>query len=283
MHRLRLCLALFAALVLGCNQKEKDESASSGSAAPAPAKTPPPKPPGKKPARPEPTPDPEPEPTPKAKPKVELPGAAIEITAEALAKAYQDDESAADAKYKRKSLLVSGAIFARFQFGTQHSLLLEGGVTCTIKPGSEKDVGTAQRGQQVRLIGRCDGDMGTLVIADSVVLEVKPAKYITVTADDLFADFAKDEKAAEKKYTSPNDSGVAYLHVTDARVAKIDRRNIYLTGPTTKDAKVQFLANYLEGDAKPFAGIKVGDRISVKGHCYFTGRDYLIDWATIAP
>src|SRR5262245_141684 len=118
MHRSLLCLVLFAALALGCSQK--DETANSGNNTPAPAKAPTPKPPGKKPAKPEPTPDPEPEPqpepAPKTKPKGALPGDAIEITAEALAKAYQADEAAADAKYKRKALLVTGAIFAKFQF-----------------------------------------------------------------------------------------------------------------------------------------------------------------------
>jgi hypothetical protein len=268
MRRSLVCGALFAVLALGCGKKGAPTSGDG----PAPAEAPPPKP------------DPEPAPEPKPPSKVDIPAGAIEITSDALAKAYRADERAADAKYKGKPLLISGALGARFQIDAQHTALLSGGVTCVIKPGSENGVGTAQRGQDVRLVGRCNGGAGTIAVLDCAVLEVKPADFITVTADALFADFAKDAKAAAKKYSGPASSGPAYLHVTDARVTKIEEGKIDLTGPTTKGAKLQLRVSYLSEDAKPFAGVKIGDRISVKGHSYFHSENQLlIDWATIAP
>lgn len=230
-----------------------------------------------------------------SKPKEnKLPDTTPELTTTQLVREFARDQAAANAKYRGKTLIVRGTLYSRSRIFEQLSLTLTDGselkgVGGLVEVGSENGAGNALRGQTVRLKGRCEQGDGQLVaLSDCEVLEVVPAKFVVVTADTLLADFTRDLNVAGQKYAGQAMDAYAYLHVTDARVAQVGKNEVYLTGPTTKGAKIRLLANYRDEDAKPFAALKVGDKVSVKGQSYFSGafgdiHELVIDWATIAP
>jgi predicted Zn finger-like uncharacterized protein len=212
----------------------------------------------------------------------------IKITAEQLGREFVANEDAAWAKYREKTLVVSGALSSRLLFDRQLFVFLTGGVTGMIKLGAENGAGAALRGQTVRFKGKCtQGFARNVILSNCEVEEVVPANFVVVTADALFADFAKDPEAAGQKYAGPSTSGWKYLHVTDARVTEVGKNEVFLTGPKTKGAQLRLRAYYLDEDAKSFAGLKVGDKVSVKGQSYFhnplTEEELRLDWATIVP
>ena len=210
----------------------------------------------------------------------------IEITSEELAREFRADEFAANAKYRGKTLVVSGRLNGPPSGDQMLRMFVNGIVGAVIKPGSENGVRAALPGQMVRFKGQCEmGFARNIVLSNCEVLEVVPANFVTVTADDLFADFTNDASEASKKYRGRGMNDYVYLHITNARVTKIGKNEVYLTGPTTKDANIQVRVGYLDAAAKPFAQIKVGDQVSVKGASGsgLLDVELVISWATIAP
>jgi hypothetical protein len=228
--------------------------------------------------------------------KKEPPSAgATELTAEQLWTEYHKNKIAADKKYLGKTLIVSGPMYSAASLNGTLQLLLGlenlfpleafSSVTVIVKPGLGKGADAALRGQTVRFRGRLSDtpEQNNLIFEDCEVLEVVPVNFITVTADDLFAEFAKSPSAAVKKYAGPRiTSDYKYLHLTNARVTEIEKDKIFLTAPTKKGA-LRVTAQYRDEDAKPFAKLKIGDQVNVKGQSYGADTTLIIDWATIAP
>jgi predicted Zn finger-like uncharacterized protein len=224
-------------------------------------------------------------------------GGVVEITAEQLLTEYHKNKNAADKKYRGKTLIVSGPVGSRgfllsvsnvVQFDITFVDLFPSEaalVVAIVKPALAKGINATLRGQTVRFKGRLDDTSNTknLIFEDCEVLEVVPVNFITVTADDLFADFARNAKAAEKKYAGRTMSDYKYLHLTNARVTEIEKDKISLTAPTKKGAVLRVTASYLPEDAKSFAKLKVGDQVNVKGQSYGNETHIVIDWATIVP
>lgn len=101
----------------------------------------------------------------------------IAITAEALYQAYEDNEVAANLKYKDKQLEVTGTIsdFGVDVFGTSYIMLATGGsfkdTQVFFKKGEEEKIAELSKGQSVTVIGKGGG-----LIITSVVLNKAQVK-----------------------------------------------------------------------------------------------------------
>ncbi len=86
----------------------------------------------------------------------------IELTAKALTKAYDENELAADEKYKNKLLKVAGKITDISETLGNVTVQLEGhkflqNVMCSFEESEKGNVAKLKKGQQTTLLGRGDG------------------------------------------------------------------------------------------------------------------------------
>lgn len=91
----------------------------------------------------------------------------VEITAKDLTKAYEENELAADGKYRDKTLAVSGKISSIAETLGNVTVSLEGHngivtVMCSFEEDQKANVMKLKKGQNVTLIGKGDGSTGGL-------------------------------------------------------------------------------------------------------------------------
>jgi hypothetical protein len=103
---------------------------------------------------------------------------AIEITATALVQAYQDNEVAADQRFKGTTLLVSGAVDSvgkdvwgapYVSLRTDEEALGLRSVQAMFSRSDEWRVASLSKGQRVSIRGRCDGMLGNVLLQDSTL------------------------------------------------------------------------------------------------------------------
>jgi tRNA_anti-like len=86
----------------------------------------------------------------------------IELTSKALTKAYEENEIAADEKYKNKLIKVSGKITDIAETLGNVTVQLEGhkflqNVMCSFEESEKGNVAKLKKGQQTTFVGRGDG------------------------------------------------------------------------------------------------------------------------------
>lgn len=136
---LSLVAVIWIVIVLGCSAPPSSPSSSSS----APGSTPPP--------------------------------ATLVVEASALVKAYEDNEVAADNLYKGKFLEITGTIntigkdilddmYVSLRSGRELEIF---GVQCFFAEEHKSQLAALKKGQQVKIIGRCDGKFGNILIKDA--------------------------------------------------------------------------------------------------------------------
>jgi hypothetical protein len=107
----------------------------------------------------------------------QIPRTTIELSATDLFKAYKENRTAADANYKGKTLVVTGALFGRqvIDMHEARAVLVRIGegramVTCAVVSVGEDPTATFKLGEQLRVQGHCDGFIsGTVAINDCTI------------------------------------------------------------------------------------------------------------------
>lgn len=129
---------------------------------------------------PQPAPQPTPQPRPDARPAVprerpaaSAPAGASPLTANTLAREYEDNEVAADDKYRGKILHVIGVVdsVGKTEFTESPYVKLDSGIflrdiTCSFGKDDMPKLASLKKGQEVIITGRCDGkSFGAVVLS----------------------------------------------------------------------------------------------------------------------
>jgi len=103
--------------------------------------------------------------------------ASISITAEELYKDYEDNEVAADQKYKTRVLEVSGTVesigkdildemYVTLKVG-EYSIMT---IQCYFSGTYKNALAQLKKGQRIKLKGRCDGKFGNVLLKGCILL-----------------------------------------------------------------------------------------------------------------
>jgi hypothetical protein len=199
------------------------------------------------------------------------PGALTEVSAEDLARAYKDNEAAADATYKGKWLLVKGKVKHMQPDGKKNTAGVElDGVKrgkfdllvwCFGRPDETSKMLNLAVGQTATFEGKCLGTPAkTFVHLEHCrVKSTGPDPAIKTTAADLVREFADDEKAANEKYKDKE------VLVSDAVVLAANRGNTLVRfrappgGPP-----ITLQANFLFDQNDKIGKLKPGDKVKFR-------------------
>lgn len=93
----------------------------------------------------------------------------VAISAETLTAEYEENELAADGKYKDKVLAVSGKISSIAETFGSVTVQMEGkkimpNVICTFDDEQRAAVAKLKKGQKITMIGQCEGSTGGLYV-----------------------------------------------------------------------------------------------------------------------
>ncbi|MBO0699204.1 MAG: hypothetical protein J2P46_12480 [Zavarzinella sp.] len=198
--------------------------------------------------------------------------AVVKLDPEAYAAEVKKDEKAAAAKYKGKTIELSGTVsnVAR-NFGGDVFISLPSktagilGVSCFLK---DKNVfGKVVKGQEVTVRGRYpDLPFGTQILNCELV-KVGPSPALTYTAEELAKEWAKDKEAATKKWkdkvlivsgeigdTKSNDVGAISVFLKAGDKHRVDcgftafEKDI--AGKLKKGDKVKVVGEFFEFESK---------------------------------
>jgi hypothetical protein len=197
-------------------------------------------------------------------------GPPVEVTAEELAKAYKDDPAAADAKYKGRLVAVEGKLHDIMITGDVMVLLaglppepgqpLGTKVRCLPTKAEERRVWNASRGQTIKLKGKCAGMSGPFIdVMDCKVERMGSDPAVQLRASALVLEHAKDADGTDRKY---QDKAVT---LTDALVESKEAAALVVVSTSKKGPPVKIKATLPADYVKQLAGVKVGDRVTIKG------------------
>ncbi len=205
----------------------------------------------------------------------------LKTTADALVKEANKDEKATVAKYKGKIIELEGVVESANQHLETGSLTLVGGKgkfghldpICNVVDEYKNKVGWLGRGQKVSVIGKVVGaNASTISLYDCRVTEKGPSPTPKLTADELTAEFAKDEAAAKKKYdpeqTHPDHAlSTPKEIIVEGTVADVPK--------IKSEFGIETLAVILPGkdgmtvtcdvNKKTWESVKKGDKVTIKG------------------
>jgi tRNA_anti-like len=198
--------------------------------------------------------------------------AVVKLDAEAFAAEVKKDEKAAAAKYKGKTIELSGtAIGVQRNFGGDVFLSLPSktagilGVSCFLK---DKNVfGKVVKGQDVTVRGRYPDLQFGIQIMDCELVKVGPSPALTYTAEEIAKEWAKDKEAATKKWkdrvlivsgeigdTKANDVGAISVFLKAGEKLRVDcgftafEKDI--AGKLKKGDKVNLVGEFFEFESK---------------------------------
>jgi hypothetical protein len=201
------------------------------------------------------------------------------LTAEALAREYQADAGAADARYKGKWLAVDGLV--------EDIDLLAAGLTsvrirglpsdpdrklsgrslrCEFVAAALPEVSRIPRGQRLTFQGHCRGDHGGFVdFVECVPVEVGPEPTVAVAAAQLTRDFLADEKAADVRY---KDRALLVEGTVVGFKEEGDVRRLLLGGHNEQSpVAVRVLVACAAQDREQLGSLKAGDKVRIRGQC----------------
>ncbi len=208
------------------------------------------------------------------------PGPGIAITSLALDQEYDDNELAADKKYKGKALIVTGAIkkITRDDKPGKVTIELTGTagstVDCHFDRDKQAELGGLALGQEVTIRGTCKGKVRTFVTLETCSLDQKPPEEkkpegkgqdippLAVTAEELERAYDGNVVAADTMYKGKAlELTGKVVRVARNKPGKVTVEFESEVGPpvdcdfTTKEAQA------------PLGGVAVGDMVVVRGTC----------------
>jgi hypothetical protein len=201
------------------------------------------------------------------------------LTSEQLAKEFETDKGVADAKYKGKMIEVEGPLkdvmispsgditFRLVGFKADDGK--PGHTICGVPPAAEKEkIKNLTEGQKIKFKGECKGESSGMFVdlLKCEILSIGPDPAISITADQLTQDFAKDQKAAEAKY---KDKWLLVEGtVLELAEGNYDSLEVALEGIGKKDGKpLRVSATFSPNTKKDAASLKKGDKVKIKGGC----------------
>jgi hypothetical protein len=147
-------------------------------------------------------------------------------------------------------------------------------VRCTLRPDQRERARDLSRGQKVRLLGRCDGEVSSFEIsiidlADGEVEWVGPDPAIPVTAMELTRSYAEDRPEAERKY---NGRQLVIEGVFQELRDDLHRPVVVIAGYNEQTQHpVRILAAFRPDQRAAFDKVTKGQTIRIKGEC--NGKD----------
>jgi hypothetical protein len=197
-----------------------------------------------------------------------FPGGRGRVPSRDLARAFRDDNAAAEKRYKDWRYAVEGAVVGVVPDRPPTlAVRLDGGdgrfVRCLVRPGEEGKAAGLSLGQTVRLTGMCGGVYaGAVTVTDCKVEPVSPDTAERVDADALLA--ASDGAYAGK-----------FLAVTGGvLVSRTDDGTVIVAGPGSKGGRqirLVFGREWKDRLARYFTG----DPITFRARCKGTADKYV--------
>jgi hypothetical protein len=211
---------------------------------------------------------------------------AFKVSANELAREFLADPKKAFDKYKGKTIEVEGGVeFANKLIGDDKGFTLNGAkkdpkdvlalnIFCVVPAAHKEKAWWLGKGQKVKVVGELyNANSLAVYIKDSDFSELEPSPTATVSAQQMTADFAKDEAAAKNKYLNEgmNPKEVIVEGVVADLVTKPGSYIVVLEG--TKPVSVACATKKEELD-----GLKKGDKVTMKGDCsLFTKNDNMVN------
>jgi tRNA_anti-like len=207
----------------------------------------------------------------------------FKITPESIAKEIMADDKAAELKYKGKIVEIEGKIRVANQYLPVNNISLLGGkgkvgellMLCTPTKAYEDKMLWLGCGQTVSAVGEITSISPFLVeIKECTITDKDPSPAIKLTAEQLTAEFAKNETEAKKKYRSkplqPNDIAFALTEVvvegTVAKVVKIKSLLIADQVPVIILTGTDGMTVTCDVNQQTWESLKVGDKVTLKGY-----------------
>jgi hypothetical protein len=195
-----------------------------------------------------------------------------------LAKEFETDSVAANARFKNQWVLVEGPVEDADSFASGSVLVRLAGykgeqgkrvpghaVRCDFVPADTGKLLDLTRGQRLKLRGLCTGDSGSSFVDlhDCEAVEVGPDPSVVVSAVQLTKDYDEDGDAAEAKY---RDKPLRVEGVVLERRRDDGRPRVVLEGfDETAPNPLRVAALYPAERQEEFASLKKGDKVRVKG------------------
>lgn len=209
-------------------------------------------------------------------------GQVIALPVDDLEREYDENEPAADGKYKGRQLEVTGAV--QRVTGDAHpgklTVELTGArfatVECIFPTSKRAELGRLVVGESVTIRGRCKGKVdGVVVLENCVRVESGPDPAAgkgadpaaKVTAGALGREYQENELAADGKY-----KGKA-VEVTGkvARVARTKPGKVTVELQGDEDEFGLVFCDFLAKDSQPVAALKAGQVVTIRGKCQGNG------------
>jgi hypothetical protein len=188
----------------------------------------------------------------------------IKLDPEAFAKEVKKDERAAAAKYKGKTIELSGKVadvhrnasgdpFLSLPAKTAGIL----GVSCFLK---DKNVfGKVVKGQEVTVRGRYPDLQFGVQLLDCELVKVGPSPALTYTAEEMTKEWARDKAGAVKKWK--DKVLIVSGEVADTKANDVGAINVYLKGTD----KLRVDCGFTAFEKAVAEKIKAGDRVKLVG------------------
>ena len=185
----------------------------------------------------------------------------ITLTATALYNAYENNEVAADSKYKGKNVLISGTIKNIGKDILDKPYITLGGsgflgVQCFFEKSNVDQLMSLSKGQRIKVIGVVSGKVINVQVKDCSL----PSAKFTLTADELYNAYETNEVAADNKYKGE----FVLISGTIEGMSKNLFGNSYIaleTGKMSSNVKCFFE----KGKESELAWLSKGERVRVMG------------------
>lgn len=221
-------------------------------------------------------------------PEPPVEGKGIAVTDVDLAKAYDNDDAAADKQYKEKVVEVDGTVLNAtgrdvFLKGAFDSATFKGKqIMCRMAPPAREKAALLTVGQRVKIKGAClQGVGGSVLVWAGELAEVGPDPAVAVGAAQLAQEYARDPKAADQKYKGKQlliEGTVA--EVTAHKPDALLRRSIVLEGDPKAEKPLPVEAVMPNADPRPVAKLAKGQKVKLKGECQGLTGDKVTLWFT---
>jgi len=196
----------------------------------------------------------------------------FKLTAEDMAKEVIADQKAALAKYENQVGELEGLVNRDNQVIAEHAIYVAGAkkqptdvlglnILCTLADEGKDKVWWLGKGQKVKVVGQVTGANSFAIALDRCsVTPLGESPTPKVTAEQIAADFAKDEEAAKKKYKIENF--MPQEIIVEGTVADLEKKNDF---HLAKLAGADGVTVSCTIDKKTWEGLKKGDKVTIKG------------------
>lgn len=191
----------------------------------------------------------------------------VKLDPEAFAVEVKKDEKAAAAKYKGKTIELSGTVSGVYRnFGGDVFVALPSktagitGVSCFLK---DKSVfGKVVKGQEVTVRGRYPDFQFGVQIMDCELAKTGPSPALTYEAEAMAGEWARDKEAAAKKWT--DKPLIVSGEIVDTRANDVGAISVFLKAGDKLRVDCGFTAFEKDLASK----LKKGDKVKVAGEFF---------------